>query len=143
MPRGACRLSIARWLYQERNAQQPLLLLLVYDRLRSSQVSFLLSIGTPGECTPTTALQLNTDTKDDYDIHIPLSAIPLGVNLGPSLEVLSFVKDAKTGELPWIARRGWLEVGDALVSIVSPDEEDVSEVSTLHRKLQRFVRHPP
>lgn len=94
--------------------------------------AFLLSTRTlPGECAPTTAaVNFNTDTKDDYDIHIPLSAMPLGVNLGPSLEVLSFVKDAKTGELPWIARRGWLEVGDALVSIVSPEEEHVPEVST-------------
>lgn len=96
-----------------------------------SQVAFLLSSRTfPGECAPTTAaVNFNTDSKDDYDIHVPLSVMPLGVNLGPSLEVLSFVKDAKTGELPWIARRGWLEVGDALVSIVSPEEEYVPEVS--------------
>lgn len=98
-----------------------------------SQAAFLLSTSTspPAECAPTTVREFNPDTKDDYDIHIPLSAIPLGVNLGPSLEVLSFVKDTKTGELPWIARRGWLEVGDALVSLVSPEGEYVSEVSTI------------
>lgn len=94
--------------------------------------AFFLFTRTPtDECAPTAAPKINTDTTDDYDIHIPLSAIPLGVNLGPSLEVLSFVKDAKTGELPWIARRGWLEVGDALVSLVSLEEEYVSEVSAV------------
>lgn len=64
----------------------------------------------------------------DYDIHVPLSAIPLGVNVGPSLEILSFSKDAKTGELPWIARRGWLAVGDKLVSL---EGEEVSEVGCI------------
>lgn len=96
----------------------------------TSQLAFLLSTSAPppGRCARTTAPQINNDTSDDYDIHIPLSAVPLGVNIGPSLEVLSFAKDAKTGELPWIARRGWLEVGDVLVSLVSLEGEYMSEV---------------
>lgn len=96
----------------------------------SSQLAFLLSTSTPlpGQCERTTASPINNGTSDDYDIHIPLSAIPLGVNIGPSLEVLSFAKDAKTGELPWIARRGWLEVGDVLVSVVSLEGKYMSEV---------------
>lgn len=93
-------------------------------------MAFFLSTSTPppGQCVRPTTPQVANNTSDDYDIHIPLSAIPLGVNIGPSLEVLSFAKDAKTGELPWVARRGWLEVGDVLVSLVSLEGEYMSEV---------------
>eukprot|EP00752_Nemacystus_decipiens_P002923 g2718.t1 len=94
-------------------------------------VAFLLSTSTPppGQCARPSVPQISNDTSDDYDIHIPLWAIPLGVNIGPSLEVLSFAQDAKTGELPWVARRGWLEVGDVLVSLVSLEGEYISEFS--------------
>lgn len=92
----------------------------------SSQLTLTLSTLLPGRCTPTAGI--GDDGADDYDIHIPLSAIPLGVNVGPSLEVLSFAKDIKTGALPWIARRGWLEVGDTIVSLVSDEGEYMSEV---------------
>lgn len=97
-----------------------------------SQLAFWLSAGTPspGQCATTKFPKISKDATDDYDIHIPLSAIPLGVNIGSSLEVLSFVKDAQTGELPWVANRGWLEVGDVLVSLVSHDGEYMSEVIT-------------
>lgn len=65
----------------------------------------------------------------DYDIHVPLSAIPLGVNVGPSLQILSFRNHNRTGEMPWIARQGWLAVGDVLVSL---EGEDLSEVRRTH-----------
>lgn len=77
-----------------------------------------------GKCAPANG-QIDTSTAKDYDVHVPLSAIPLGVNVGPSLEILSFRGDENTGELPWIARRGWLAVGDVLVSL---EGEDISEV---------------
>lgn len=48
----------------------------------------------------------------------------MGVDVGPSLEILSF-RGAATGDLPWIARRGWLAVGDALVSL---EGENISQV---------------
>lgn len=80
-----------------------------------------------GKCAPAGG-QTDTSFAKDYDIHVPLSAIPLGVNVGPSLEILSFRRDQKTGELPWIARRGWLAVGDVLVSL---EGEDISEVGIL------------
>lgn len=94
------------------------------------QLVFWLSTRTPspGQCASTTLPNISEDATDDYDIHIPLSEIPLGVNVGPSLEVLSFAKDPRTGELPWVARRGWLEVGDVLVSLVSHEGEYMSEV---------------
>jgi len=96
------------------------------------QLVFWLSTRTPspGQCASTTLPKISEDVTDEYDIHIPLSEIPLGVNLGPSLEVLSFAKDPRTGELPWVARRGWLEVGDILVSLVSHEGEYMSEVMT-------------
>lgn len=93
----------------------------------------------PGRCARTTGPQINDDAGDDYDIHIPLSAIPLGVNIGPSLEVLGFAKDAKTGELPWVAQRGWLEVGDVLVSLVSLEGEYMSEVIMIQNR-DKFER---
>ena len=77
-----------------------------------------------GKCARTSG-QTDASIAEDYDIHVPLSAIPLGVNVGPSLEILSFRSDENTGELPWIARRGWLAVGDVLVSL---EGEDLSEV---------------
>ena len=67
----------------------------------------------------------DSNVDEDYDIHVPLSALPLGVNVGPSLEILSFRSDQETGELPWIAHRGWLAVGDVLVSL---EGEDISAV---------------
>ena len=77
----------------------------------------------------------NTGVEDplDYDIHVPLSAMPLGINVGPSLEILSFRKGDKTGELSWIARRGWLSVGDKLLAL---EGRDVSQA-------RRFPRLPP
>lgn len=63
-------------------------------------------------------------TADDYDIHVPLSATPLGVNVGHALEILSFRKDG-IGELPWVARRGWLAVGDTLVALQGQNMSEV------------------
>lgn len=60
----------------------------------------------------------------DYEIPVPLEAFPLGVNIGPESEVLHFEKD-EAGSLPWIARRGWLALGDKVISI---DGQDVSAV---------------
>lgn len=90
-----------------------------------------------GKCAPTSG-QNDISIAKDYDIHVPLSAIPLGVNVGPSLEILSFRSDEKTGELPWIARRGWLAVGDVLVSL---EGENMSEVGFIVQYF--FPRMPP
>lgn len=110
------------------------------------QLVFWLSTRTPspGQCASTTPPKVSEDATDDYDIHIPLSEIPLGVNVGPSLEVLSFAKDPRTGELPWVARRGWLEVGDILVSLVSHEGEYMSEViipKARRSRLDVILRH--
>lgn len=76
------------------------------------------------EASSTTGRVDTGTTADDYDIHVPLSATPLGVNVGQALEILSFRKDS-IGELPWVARRGWLAVGDTLVAL---EGQNVSEV---------------
>lgn len=78
------------------------------------------------ECAPTAGprdsyYDREEDTTLDYDIHVPISAIPLGINVGPSLEILSFRENERTGELSWIARRGWLVVGDKLVALEGRD----------------------
>lgn len=70
------------------------------------------------------------DTTLDYDIHVPISALPLGINVGASLEILSFRKDVRTRELSWIARRGWLAVGDKLVAL---EGRDVSQARCIER----------
>lgn len=70
------------------------------------------------------------DTTLDYDVHVPISAIPLGINVGASLEILSFREDVRTGDLPWIARRGWLVVGDKLVAL---EGRDVSQARCVER----------
>ena len=92
-----------------------------------------------GKCAPASG-QTDTSTAKDYDIHVPLSAIPLGVNVGPSLEILSFRGDEDTGELPWIARRGWLAVGDVLVSL---EGEDMSEVGLTVLIVKKCFPPPP
>lgn len=68
------------------------------------------------------------DESLDYDVPVPLEAIPLGIKIGPALEVLGFEED-KDGALPWIARHGWLAVGDRLISM---EGEDVSAVRLDH-----------
>lgn len=71
---------------------------------------------------------------DDYEVHVPLAAIPLGVKIGFSLDVLGFDLDDKTGALPWMARRGWLAVGDMLLAM---EGQDVSNVR--HTNLRSVV----
>lgn len=91
-------------------------------------ITICLTIATPGiRALSSSHADFGGSSTDelDYDVHVPLDAIPLGVNVGRSLKVVSFRKNSKTGEVPWIARRGWLAVGDNLVSL---EGEDISEV---------------
>ncbi|CAM9874374.1 unnamed protein product [Ectocarpus sp. 4 AP-2014] len=75
--------------------------------------------------TTTGRIDSGTTNADDYDIHVPLSATPLGVNVGHALEILSFRRD-RIGELPWVARRGWLAVGDTLVALQGQNMSEFS-----------------
>eukprot|EP00953_Heterococcus_sp_UTEX-ZZ885_P011493 6658-Heterococcus_DN1.PRE.1 len=53
----------------------------------------------------------------DYDVHVPLATgLPLGINLGPDLQVLSFNK-GKDGELPWISSVAGVSQGDFFTEI--------------------------
>lgn len=108
-------------------------------------ISFVLVVALIARGVPVVSVPKATDRADitygavrddrelDYEIHVPVAEIPLGMSVGPSLEILRFRNDDRTGEPPWIARRNWVAVGDMFVSL---EGKDISAVRISRGQMQ-------